>query len=277
MTEAAARWQGWGTALKPAWEPIILARKPFKGTVAANVQEHGTGALNIDGCRVAIDPVADASQLRTMTRNVRNPDGWGMSTVAGDTPQVVRPEGRWPANVTLDEEAAAMLDEQTGEVGGGFGHAGGRVDHAAFGGGIKNRGNEIGFGDSGGASRFFYTAKASRSEREEGLEQFDRQPGGSNARGYTEDVARGVDCNRARSNHHPTVKPLDLMQWLCRLVTPRGGLVLDPFCGSGTTGRAAVAEGFSFTGIELNPDYAAIARARITDYAPLFNSENPAV
>lgn len=123
--------------------------------------------------------------------------------------------------------------------------------------------------DVGGASRFYYCAKASRADRDAGLLHLEKKSGGANVKGF-EDVAKGNDRNRPVHNHHPTVKPLDLMQWLCRLVTPKGGAVLDPFCGSGSTGRAAVAEGFSFVGIELDPEYAAIARARIADYAPLF-------
>jgi DNA modification methylase len=135
------------------------------------------------------------------------------------------------------------------------------------------------YSDGGGASRFFYTAKASRSERESGLDAVpasvtntDTPPGtkGSNS------PRAGANRSSAARNHHPTVKPLDLMQWLCRLITPKAGLVLDPFCGSGSTGRAAVAEGFSFIGIELDPEYAAIARARIADYAPLFHDPEAA-
>lgn len=141
------------------------------------------------------------------------------------------------------------------------------------------------YGDAGGASRFFYTAKAGRAERNAGLDdQPSRAHGVSSGaakaveRGEEYAAGQGIGLNRIRQvkNHHPTVKPLDLMQWLCRLVTPKGGVVLDPFCGSGSTGRAAVAEGFSFVGIELNPEYAEIARARIRDYAPLFDTDGAA-
>lgn len=194
-TDAARQWQGWGTALKPALEPITVARKPMGGTVAANVLAHGTGALNIDACRVPVDPKADASQLRTMQRSQRsNGDGWGMSTVSGDTPQVVRSDGRWPANLIHDgSEPAAMLGE---------------------------------------AARFFYCAKASKADRGDG-------------------------------NTHPTVKPTELMRYLVRLVTPPGGVVLDPFMGSGSTGKAALLEGFKFLGIDMTAEYVEIARARI--------------
>jgi DNA modification methylase len=257
-----------GTALKPAWEPIILARKPLGATVEATHAKHGTGALNITDCRIGSDEVQASGAIG---------NGWRESEGRGDRQQA-KPSlnvGRWPANVCLDSEAAALLDEQSGDLG------------VSLGGGMKRDGDGnnvygmhtghapvrvVGHGDSGGASRFFYTAKASRAERNAGLDggtqrQRDEQrdpdlPGGNNPRN------RGA---KLVANHHPTVKPLDLMQWLCRLVTPKGGLILDPFTGSGSTGRAAVAEGFRFVGIELSEEYATIARARIADYAPLFN------
>jgi len=162
------------------------------------------------------------------------------------------PAGRWPANVLLDPEAAAMLDEQSGERprGTASGKSRGFAKGAYVGGEPNGRISEpLGYPDEGGASRFFYTPKTSRAERE-------------NGRPY------GTD-----RNHHPTVKPVDLMQWLCRLVTPPGGLVLDPFVGSGSTGMAALREGFDFIGIEREPEYVAIARARIVGDAPLFNAE----
>ena len=130
--------------------------------------------------------------------------------------------------------------------------------------------------DVGGASRFYYCAKASRSDRNAGLEGRTEKPLLWSAGTQSPGTFQSPNTHRAAQNHHPTVKPLFLMQWLCRLITPKGGLILDPFCGSGSTGRAAVAEGFSFIGIELDPEYAAIARARIADYAPLFNSPEAA-
>jgi hypothetical protein len=240
-TPEAARWQGWGTALKPAHEPIVLARKPLTGTVAANVQAHGTGALNVDGCRVGLVDGVDDSQLRTMRRSERANDGWGMNTTGSDEPQVVNPAGRWPANVALDPEAAAMLDEQSGERPGMSGGGNHREDYE---GGLFGAidCSHTARGDSGGASRFFYCAKASRAERSVGLP------------------------NGQRSSH-PTVKPISLMRWLCRLVTPPGGTVLDPFAGSGTTGCAAVLEGFDFIGCERETEYVAIAEARIAWWA----------
>ncbi len=204
MTEDAKRWDGWGTALKPAWEPIILARKPLDGTVAANVLEHGTGAINVDACRVETDenlsggayaenPTARSDLWVTQRRGDKN------CMRRGEAGEYQQPSGRWPANVVLDEAAGALLDE---------------------------------YDDTGGASRFFYCAKAGKA---------DRGPG----------------------NNHPTVKPADLMAWLCRLVTPPDGLILDPFCGSGSTGVSARRDGFRFVGCELNPEYADMARNRI--------------
>lgn len=192
VTDEAARWQGWGTALKPAVEPIVLARKPLaERNLALNVMAWGTGALNIDGCRIGIDGGAGV-----------------YDTLAG-----AEPKGRWPANVILDEVAAAMLDEQSGVS--------------------VSRG---GAGDKAGASRFFYVPKASVAERTHGGR---------------------VD------NAHPTVKPLALMRYLVRLVTPPGGVVLDPFAGSGTTILAAVLEGFSAIGIEREAEYCEIIRQRM--------------
>jgi site-specific DNA-methyltransferase (adenine-specific) len=232
ITAAARQWQGWGTALKPAWEPIILARKPFPSTVAANVQEHGVGGLNIDATRVPYR--GDYRSPARTSGEVNSGGSFGTGVKKFDDVNA-EAKGRWPANVVLDEDAAAMLDEQSGTLhthGGGFGeYAGGSM----FGGGRVRAASQP--TDSGGASRFFYCAKASRSER-------------------------GAD------NTHPTVKPLALMRWLVRLVTPLGGIVLDPFTGSGSTGCAAVAEGFRFVGIEKEAEYAAIAAARIARYVP---------
>jgi DNA modification methylase len=221
-SDLARQWQGWGTALKPAWEPIIMARKPLAGTVAANVALHGTGALNVDGCR--IDASAGRPHIASKAEPSLNAFGNGLngSAFAGSTTL-----GRWPANVLLDEDAAAMLDEP---------------------------------------SRFFYVAKASRSEREAGL---DGMPVTLSVHGnkWTENDARENGKPTPRTNHHPTVKPIALMRWLCRLVTPPGGVVLDPFTGSGTTGCAAALEGFRFVGIEREAEYVAIAEHRIAHWA----------
>ncbi len=221
-----------GTALKPAWEPIILARKPLVGTVAANVAQHGTGGLNIDGCRIGTD-------AGWSYPNGRGGQGWhGRESLSTDLRVPKKADaGRWPANVALDSEAAAILDEQSGERKGMATQRDIRHTPSAYFGADKHPGIREGFNDSGGASRFFYCAKPSRAER-------------------------GAD------NVHPTVKPVALMRWLCRLVTPPGGLVLDPFTGSGTTGCAAVAEGFRFVGCEKEAEYVAIAEKRIAAAVP---------
>lgn len=261
-----------GTALKPAWEPIIMARKPMVATVAKNVAQHGTGGLNIEGCRIeATERPHRVAEDHGVARSAYEGGAasQGGSRAAGTTSQ-----GRWPANVVLDEDAARVLDEQTGTL-----KSGDKLLHhvrtttktrVAY--GEREALPEHYPGDSGGASRFFYTAKASRAERNAGLDgmpEVAHQRYGEQGQGPTpQQTPRHV---QRAANHHPTVKPLDLMQWLCRLVTPKGGLILDPFCGSGTTGRAAVAEGFRFIGIEKEAEYVEIARARIAEYAPLFS------
>jgi DNA modification methylase len=251
---------GWGTALKPAAEFWTLARKPLAGTVAANVQAHGTGALNVDGCRIG----ADGGTTSTGEPNRLNAVyGDGMGGLGIEPLNA----GRWPANVVLDPEAAAMLDEQTGTLHTHGNRSDTPVRKSGIWGGAKVEGFDSRFtGDSGGASRFFYCAKSSSAERNAGLDGFEAQKRGSNfgmdgARPHTADdyVYEAKDAR----NVHPTVKPIALMRWLVRLVTPPGGTVLDPFAGSGTTGAAAMLEGFRFVGIEREPEYAAIARARI--------------
>jgi site-specific DNA-methyltransferase (adenine-specific) len=240
-TDAARQWAGWGTALKPAYEPIIVARKPLIGTVAANVLAHGTGALNVDGCRIE---TADGYAENAVTQGVNTArTSWEPRQERRTfAPSQV---GRWPANVLLDEAAAAMLDEQSGERPGPGGPAPNYRRRQNGVTGFGQAGDKQGVvcpGEGGGASRFFYTSKSSSGER-----------------------------HYAGRNAHPTVKPVDLMRWLCRLVTPPGGLILDPFCGSGSTGIAALAEGFRFIGCELNAEYVALARKRIA--GPLFAEE----
>ena len=282
-SDDARKWSGWGTALKPAWEPVILARKPLRGTVAANVLAHGTGALNVDACRVGwagIEDVAAAaaaavgfaeSRARGTTRQSQSIGRESRDGVNSYDPDKL--PGRWPANVLLDEASAAMVDEMSGESRSPATVGRGGV---MFGGTERSRPGETVpcFGDSGGASRFFYTAKASRWDREDGLEgvasrsREARYGSVQDARPHTPD---GYEYHRdPRHNHHPTVKPTDLMRWLCRLVTPPGGTVLDPFCGSGSTGVAALSEGFNFVGIEREAEYVEIARRRIANVAPLF-------
>lgn len=253
VTAAAAAWQGFGTSLKPAHEPIVLARKPLAGTVAANVLAHGTGALNVGGCRI---PIVDVDQYERNHSGDRGHDGTRSMEDRGATD--LRPGGgsasdaRWPANVVIDEEAAAMLDAQSGVLVSGANPTARSSDKCrdVFGDFAGQRDAHPKRGvDVGGAARFFYCAKVSREERNAGLALPSL---------FSQD---GPEANR-----HPTVKPIALMRWLCRLVTPPGGLVLDPFLGSGTTGIAAGLEGFRFLGIEREEQWMRTAEARIAHW-----------
>jgi len=227
-TDAARQWSGWGTALKPAWEPIIVARKPLVGTVAENVLAHGTGAINVDGCRVeGVPPSVPQPRLR--------PDGvdrgHALGAAVGRNGEMSQASGRWPSNLVHDgsEEVVGLFPA----AGGGSGkpiHAGDFGKHGRY--GKASGATTESYADSGSAARFFYCAKASKADR-------------------------------GNDNKHPTVKPTDLMRYLCRLVTPPGGIVLDPFTGSGSTGKAATLEGFRFIGIEREAEYVEIAKARI--------------
>ena len=244
-------WQGWGTALKPALEPITVARKPLgEKTVAANVLTHGTGGINVDGCRVGTDEALGRLNNLPSTFNHKN-----------TTPLVdnSRGLGRWPANLTHDgsKEVVGLFPQTTS----GSGDKHGRkkstfcasTDWEAF------KGTSSG-GDSGSAARFFYCAKASKRDRDGGCENLSAR---NNMRVNGPRESEEAKHATKRSNHHPTVKPTDLMAYLCRLVTPPGGVVLDPFMGSGSTGKAAVLEGFQFIGIEREESYMEIAEARV--------------
>jgi site-specific DNA-methyltransferase (adenine-specific) len=255
-TDDARRWEGWGTALKPATEHWILARKLLTGTVATNVLEHGMGALNVDGCRVAHETVAGgnlAQNPHLRNKGIKRGKNVAASSFElGDDALVkVNPAGRWPPNLFLTHALAcgedgcslgcpvAAIDEQSGDAGT---HGGGTLR------GIGYKGDADGVrpgprpDSKGGASRFFprfrYAAKASSRERSTGLPEGEK-------------------------NVHPTVKSVELMRWLCRLVSPPGSVVLDPFAGSGSTGVAALAEGLRFVGVEREKDYAAVANARL--------------
>ena len=261
-----------GTALKPAWEPIILARKPLVGTVAANVTEHGTGALNIDACRVAAmaRPARVSLGENTSGKNTYGDNGPGGGSKAVGTTDL----GRWPANVVLDEDAARLLDEQAPDTGAAAAAPGptlrGETSGTVACGARKGLDGDPAFhGDRGGASRFFYTAKASRSERNAGLTG-DKKPLLWSAGTQNPGSFQSANTDRSARNHHPTVKPLDLMRWLCRLVTPPGGVILDSFAGSGTTGCAAALEGFDAILIEREAEFAEIARARVAHYRLLY-------
>jgi site-specific DNA-methyltransferase (adenine-specific) len=281
--------EGLGTALKPAHEPIVLARKPFKGTVAANVERYATGALHIDACRIGFASEDDKAAAAAASQRTSHNGLGGTPTFArtGDIRESINgyvermDAGRWPANVLLDEQAAMVLDEMSGELTSGLmsagtprsGDDGGRVAFGAFAGTDTTRPT---YADSGGASRFFYVAKPSREERDMGCEGLRLRSAGE-LTGRKEGSAgqkhgrSGTD--RVARNHHPTVKPIELMRWLVRLVTPPGGVVLDPFMGSGTTGCACVYEQRRFIGIEREADYIEIARRRIAAVAPLFTQD----
>jgi DNA modification methylase len=300
--------EGLGTALKPAHEPIVLARKPFKGTVKGNVEKYGTGALNIDACRLEtrdadMDEAKQGERGRTecgapsttttsgelypvrlcMRRDEQAVVHQASIGATGGGAQAHRREeaaeviGRWPANVILDEIAAMVLDEQAPDVGGGN---------------KDNRGQEHGFmegrtsvrddiwdraDERGGASRFYYVAKPSREERDMGCYDLSARSGGEAT--DRKDGSAGLNNPRAGAgrtgggrNFHPTVKPVELMRWLVKLVTPIGGTVLDPFTGSGTTGMACRYEQREFIGIEREAEYIEIAERRIASVAPLFEA-----
>lgn len=224
-TDEAKQWQGWGTALKPAHEPIVLARKPLIGTVAENVMTYGTGGLNIEESRISSDDGFEKAWDKPVSTNISAKGGKYISEGAKHTVDLsnYKPSGRWPANVIHD--------------------------------GLQQE-----------WARFFYCAKANKRDRNEGLDGFENKivneitlPGTKGANS----PRAGAGRNGATKNFHPTVKPTDLMAYLCRLVTARGGVILDPFMGSGSTGKAAMYEGFRFIGIEQSAEYLDIAKARI--------------
>lgn len=278
-TEEAKQWEGWGSALKPAWEPICLARKPLgkRLTLAANVLAFGTGALNIDGCRIATEDKLGGGDQSPDTK-VRT-DGWDRPWMQDEgakaahaarvNENVAKAEalGRWPANVLHDgsPEVIALFPREAGaaspvtglepsmavDVDGGLVY------------GARDRTPGAFHNDTGSAARFFWCPKTSGADRHDGL----HHPGQQFKTGST---LRSAENLERKGNHHPTVKPTQLMRYLCRLVTPPGGTVLDPFMGSGSTLKAAELEGFSAIGIELDPEYVAIARRRIASDAPLF-------
>lgn len=248
-TPDAQRWSGWGTALKPAMEPIIVARKPLVGTVAANVLAHGTGAINVDGCRIGTAGGGTHCTNRDVQGRCLGHANAGQSTSGETFHGPDTSGGRWPANVILDEAAGAVLDEQSGHT---TSTNQPRINDADKSGMTRKKAfTSTGFADSGGASRFFYSAKADGKERDAGLEGLPVAGSAS--------VAAVHSHSEGRRNTHPTVKPIDLMRYLCRLVTPPGGTVLDPFFGSGTTGVAALLEGFHVVGVEMQTDHACIA------------------
>jgi DNA modification methylase len=259
-TPEAQKWQGWGTALKPAFEPVVVARKPFKGTVAGNVLEWGVGGLNIDGSRIGLETIP---QYQRTVIGGKALGGKGVGIPQKTNGVTTFTTGRWPANIILDPYTAELLDEQSGVSKSPKAYkAEGYKDSSMFGIGGVNHDKE--FGDTGGASRFFYVAKASKRDRNEGLEGLDavRHSDRDKADGVGGDNPRNR-TNEAKQNFHPTVKPTALMEYLIKLVTPEGGTVLDPFTGSGSTGKAALLNGFQFTGIELTEEYLPIIEGRL--------------
>jgi DNA modification methylase len=281
ITKGNSPYEGWGTALKPAHEPIVMARKPLsEKTVVNNVLEWGTGGINIDASRVGTDDTRSKASMTALGQN----SGWNKHSnkevIAGSE------SGRFPANIIFDEEAGKILDEQSGiskSTGGRSGNKEGVGQNGIYGqysGEVKD-GNP-GLGDTGGASRFFYCPKTSKTDRNEGLEDFKgKQIGTYNAHSSDLEIYGGSSLGAAsmsgnnkmpqpKQNFHPTVKPTDLMLYLIRLVTPTGGTTLDPFMGSGSTGKAAVRGGFDFIGIEREKEYIEIAEARIQ-----YEKDNP--
>ena len=284
-----SEWEGWGTALKPAHEPIVMARKPLsEKTVVDNVLEWGTGGINIDDSRIGTDDNLNGGAY------AKNPTEretmWGEdaknSWKRGGAGEFEQPQGRFPANVIFDEEAGKILDEQTGELLPQGGLKKTDISKSSwFGVGTPLK-TQAFYGDKGGASRFFYCPKTSKTDRNEGLDGFEDKyyAAGNQAKAelkrgnveFNSNKGKGRDERHNHNqvgvskNNHPTVKPTDLMLYLIRLVTPKGGTTLDPFMGSGSTGKAAVRGGFDFVGIEMDKEYMEIAAARIQ-----YEQDNP--
>ncbi len=236
-SEESQNYQGWGTALKPAYEPILLVRKPLIGTVAKNVIEHGTGGLNIDGCRIPLKEGESTFVQPRSKEGAKGSGGWANQSAQTGSMNRDCEKGRWPANVILDDQASAILDHQSGHQKSGI--AGENSRSWGVGEGQINSWqsyNSAGYQDKGGASRFFFTPKASKGEKNAGVKD---------------------------KNTHVTVKPIDLMKYLIRLITPPNGIVLEPFAGSGTTLCAAVQGGFDFVGIEREAEYIPIIKQRV--------------
>ena len=312
LTMGSSEYEGWGTALKPAHEPIVMARKPLEGSNIDNVLKYGTGAINIDGCRVEgevkrpdtnpdfrdvakkameqggqdklnFNQVTGAKRKTTNRKprdgdNVWTDDNSGMKQEDNHFADA-DPRGRYPSNVMHDgsdvvkdifPKTTSTKVSRERKAGSEFGQNSGWNKH-------NNRDSGLmpAYGDDGSASRYFYCPKVSKEERNRGLDSFETKKmgmsGGAQSKGEGYDKGQGIGLNRVieRKNTHPTVKPQELMKYLCRLVTPKGGVVLDPFMGSGSTGIAAKDEGFDFIGIEKEEEYFQIASARIKVSSPL--------
>ena len=280
VTSEAKTWQGWGTALKPAFEPVVVGRKPLVGTVAENVLEWGVGGLNIDGSRIGIKE-GDGWDVPIPQAKTAHPSWTSGATDRvevdwTDKRQTPHTQGRWPANVILDEVSAGLLDEQSGVLKSGANKPYVSNHDPSQSVASMIQGNKPGEtlrtytapASEGGASRFFYVAKASKRDRNEGLEELEAVSAGDMVDRV--EGSAGMDSPRAGAgrtsgakNFHPTVKPTQLMRYLIKLVTPPGGTVLDPFTGSGSTGKAALLDGFQFVGAELTEEYLPIIEGRL--------------
>ena len=255
-TKGNTEWEGWGTALKPAHEPIVMARKPLEGTVVDNVLEHGVGGINIDECRVGKEILEE--QIAGRSNKIGTFERKDMITP--------KREGRFPANVMHD--GSDVVQDIFPNSKGSSGNGNAKVGETSKGAIPLRRGEAPLYNDEGSASRYFYCPKTAKSERNQGLVEFDDKQYSHDGR--KKSIENPYQRNKSISkNSHPTVKPVELMKYLCRLVTPKGGTVLDPFMGSGSTGMAAKDEGFDFIGIEREKEYFEISEQRIKTTAPL--------
>lgn len=270
LTKGNSEFEGWGTGLKPANEPIVLARKPIsEKTIAENVLRWGTGGINIDGCRIEINDITNFEQIQNQTKNENS--NWGAYHNRGFVNKMYKEEGRFPANVVLDEEAAKQLDEQSGNLKRGIDKIGKEYDSI-------NNGSKIGmknvmvsnYPGEGGASKFFYVSKVSKKERNLGLEDFEDKEQKNINSTFSNRIENGIVTNtrtdNPTKNNHPTVKPINLLTYLCRLITPPNGTILDPYMGSGSSGISALLEGFNYVGMEMEEEYFRIAEGRINNY-----------
>ncbi len=261
--------EGYGTALKPAYEPIIIAMKPLEGTFAQNAEKWGVGGINIDESRIPINKLIGREKYANTIQKTSGIDFHGNKTESQSTPLYNYEKGRWPANLILSEESAAELDKMTGvnksskiKIGGTPRKTEGFVCN-----GSPDRSNSLmNYGDSGGASRFFYCAKASSSERNRGLEGMPLKQSNPNfgSGGFSRPTDQPERETKPTANFHPTVKPISLMKYIIKLLAPPGNpICLDPFMGSGSTGVACKELGIDFIGIEKEKEYIEIAQKRI--------------
>jgi site-specific DNA-methyltransferase (adenine-specific) len=265
-TKGQSDYEGWGTGLKPANEPIVLARKPIEEkTITENVLRFGTGGINIDGCRITL------KNGENTKRRLSNVKSWKNTSINGTgTVDDKWKEGRFPANFIIDEEASKILDEQSGDS---KSPNKSKTGTSKFFKGVNENEVKDCYGDTGGASRFFYIPKVSKKERNLGLDNFEDKKGGSMEGNNGKTMQLGGASLKGEykeiqptKNTHPTVKPINLLTYLVRLITPPNGIVMDCYMGSGSTGIAALLEGFQFIGMEMDEEYFNIAEARIDSW-----------